>query len=147
MRQVKLIIATTFTDTVWFNYGDDYSDITRVMVEDHSPWEEVDEMGFSELEQFVRDFNNNGRKTNDGFAFLIQKEKQISAQSAIKQIVEKREAALKKAKEEARKRKELEDKKKADAKLKRLAKTKEQKLKLFEQLKEELKLDVIKFEE
>jgi hypothetical protein len=146
MRQVKLIIATTFTDTVWFNYGDDYSDITRVMVEDHSPWEEVDEMGFSELEQFVRDFNNNSWK-NKAFAFLIQKEKQICAESAIKQIVEKREAVLKKAKEEERKRKELAEKKKAESKLKRLAKTKEQKLKLFEQLKEELKLDVIKFEE
>lgn len=146
MKQVKLIIATAFADTIWFNYGDDYLDITRIMVEDHSPWEEVDETQFGDLEEFVRDFNRN-LKANNGFAFLIEKEKQISAQSAIKQIVEKREAALKKAKEAERKRKELEEKKKAEAKLKRLAKTKEQKLKLFEQLKEELKLDVIKFEE
>ena len=39
---VKLIIATTNNSQIFFNYGDDYADITRILVEDHTPWEEVD---------------------------------------------------------------------------------------------------------
>ena len=57
MKQVKLIIANTETNTVYFNYGDDYSDITRVLVEDHSPWEEVEDDDLYELEEFVSNFN------------------------------------------------------------------------------------------
>ncbi len=135
MAQVKLIIATTNTDTVYFNYGDDYTDITRIFVEDHSPWEEVDDV--YELQNFVSDYNLNNKK-NGSFAFLVIKEQQMSAQTAIKQIVEKRKAEHKKYQEEEKKRKELAEKKKEEAKLKKLAKTKEQKRKLLEQLKAEL---------
>ena len=88
MKQVKLIIASTFKDTVYFNYGDDYSDITRVLVEDHSPWEEVDNDEFYTLEEFVRNYNN--KRGNTSFAFIVEKAKQISSQSAIEQILKKK---------------------------------------------------------
>jgi hypothetical protein len=131
--KVKLIIANTQSETVYFNYGDDCSDVTRVLVEDHSPWEEVDDL--HELELFVRDFNNIKNKPN--FAFLIVCDEQISAQSAIKVIRKKREDYIRKQKEAEEKRKELIEKKKQEAKLKKLAKTKEEKRKLFEKLKQE----------
>lgn len=137
MQQVKLIIAKTQYDTIFFNYGDDYSDITRVLVEDHSPWEEVSDFDIHTLNDFVREYNYNCKSTKS-FAFLVIKDQQISAQSAIKTIVDKQNAAIEKAKKEEQKRKEAAEKKKAEAKLKKLAKTNEQKRVLFEQLKKEL---------
>ena len=65
MKQVKLIIANTETDTVYFNYGDDYSDITRVFVEDHSPWEEVDDDGAYELEDDIKKSREEERKRKE----------------------------------------------------------------------------------
>jgi hypothetical protein len=140
MPQVKLIIADRFYDTVYFNYGDDYSDITRILVEDHSPWEEVSDDDIYDLQTFVSDFNNL-KKSSGQFAFLINKDKQISAQSAIKKIVKKREDELKKQKEAERLRKEKAEKAKQERQMKKLAKTKADKLKLFEALKKELKVD------
>jgi hypothetical protein len=138
MKQVKLIIASTFKDAVYFNYGDDYSDITRVLVEDHSPWEEVDDMKFNALEEFVRNYNYNKKNKNKSFAFIIEKPKQIPAQQAIDEILRIRNERLemdriareKAEKERERKRRELE--------MKKLAKSKEDKRKLLEQLKKEL---------
>ena len=137
MKQEKLIIANTETDTVYFNYGDDYSDITRVFVEDHSPWEEVDDDGAYELEEFVRNFNLPDKKRKS-FAFLVVKQEQITAQSAIDFIVKKREDDIKKSREEERKRKEEAERKKQEKEMKKVAKTKEQKILLLEQLKKEL---------
>jgi len=133
--QVKLIIANTQTDTVYFNYGDDYSDITRIMIEDHSLWEEVEDI--YELQDFVEDYNRNNKKTGS-FAFLIIKDEQITAQSAIESIRKKRKDIIEKAEAKEEKRKELAEKKKEEARLKKLAKTQEQKRLLFEQLKKEL---------
>ena len=135
--QVKLIIANTQSETVYFNYGDDYSDITRIIVEDHSPWEEIDKDELYTLEDFVMHYNRNNNKTNS-FAFILKKEQQITAQSAIQCILKKKEEAIQKAKAEEKARKEAAEKKKAEAHLKKLAKTQEQKRLLFEQLKKEL---------
>jgi hypothetical protein len=137
-KLVKLIIAKTKIQAVYFNYGDDSTDITRILVEDHSPWEEVDVSELQDLEQFVHDFNCYSENHRDGFAFLIVKEEQISAQRAIEHIKKKREKHLKKQIEAERKRKELAEKQRQERRLKKLAKTKEQKLKLLAQLKEEL---------
>lgn len=136
MKTVKLIIATTKKDTVYFNYGDDYSDLTRIFVEDHSHWEEVEDDDFYLLGDFVKDFNNSKRKGE--FAFLVEKEPKISAKSAIKSIIEKREAERKKFEEAERKRREEYENKKKEKELKKLAKTQEQKRLLLEQLKKEL---------
>ena len=137
MKQVRLIIANTQIDTVYFNYGDDCDDITRVFVEDHSPWEEVNDDDIYTLHDFVRDYNMNN-KGKKSFAFLIIKEEQISPQSAIKFIVDKQNAAIEKQKKEEEARRKAAEKKKQEAKLKRLAKTEADKRKLFEQLKQEL---------
>jgi hypothetical protein len=137
MKQVKLIIANTETDTVYFNYGDDYSDITRVLVEDHSPWEEVEDDDLYQLEDFVRNFNLPKNK-NKSFAFLVVKQEQITAQSAIDFIVKKRQDERNKCLEAERKRKEEAERKKKENEMKKLAKTKEQKILLLEQLKKEL---------
>lgn len=137
MKQVKLIIATSDTETVYINYGDDYSDITRIMVEDHSPWEEVDDKGYRSLVDFVKDFNST-KKTNCSFAFLIEKEKQISAQEAIDFIVDKRDRELKAIRERQKRKLEEREYQRQQRELKKLAKTKEQKQKLLEQLKKEL---------
>jgi hypothetical protein len=138
MKQVKLIIAAAHSDTVYFNYGDDYSDITRILVEDHSPWEEVEDDQIFELQNFVSDFNVSKERKAGKFAFLIVREDQISPQSAIKSIVEKREKELKESREKERKRKEEAERKKQEKEMKKLAKTKEQKILLLEQLKKEL---------
>lgn len=137
MKQVKLIIATSDTEAVYFNYGDDYSDITRIIVEDHSPWEEVDENGYCSLVDFVKDFNST-KKRNGSFAFLIEKEKQISAQEAIDFIVDKRDRELKAIRERQKREQEEREYQRQQRELKKLAKTKEQKQKLLEQLKKEL---------
>jgi hypothetical protein len=137
MKQVKLIIANTETNTVYFNYGDDYSDITRVLVEDHSPWEEVEDDDLYQLEEFVRNFNLPKNKKKS-FAFLVVKQEQITAQSAIDFIVKKREDERNKYLEVERKRKEEAERKKEVREMKKLAKTKEQKILLLEQLKKEL---------
>ena len=139
MKQVKLIIANTQTDTVYFNYGDDYSDVTRIFVEDHSPWEEVENSDYYDLLDFVNEYNRFKNKSQRcDFAFLIVKDQQISAQQAIAEIRKKRNEQLKKEKEEALKRKEAAEKAKHEREMEKLAKTKEQKLKLLEQLKQEL---------
>lgn len=138
MKTVKLIIAKTENRTVYFNHGDDYSDIARVLVEDHSPWEEVDDDDLYLLQEFVKEFNWNSRKRKGEFAFLVEKEPKISAQSAIKSIIEKREAERKKFEEAERKRREEYENKKKEKELKKLAKTQEQKRLLLEQLKKEL---------
>lgn len=134
--QVKLIIANTNTDTIYFNYGDDCNDITRVFVEDHSPWEEVDIDEYYILKEFVKDFN--AKKSRKQFALLINKDEQISAQSAIDTIIKKREKQRKEYEEAERKRKEEAERKKKEKELKKLAKTQEQKRLLLEQLKQEL---------
>ena len=136
MKQVKLIIASTFKDTVYFNYGDDYSDITRVLVEDHSPWEEVDNDEFYTLEEFVRNYNN--KRGNTSFAFLIEKPKQISAQSAIEQILKKKKEQAERDRKEMERIEKERERKKQEREMKKLAKTKEDKRKLLEKLKEEL---------
>lgn len=138
MKTVKLIIAKTENQTVYFNHGDDYSDITRVLVEDHSPWEEMDDDDLYLLQDFVKEFNFNSRKRKGEFAFLVEKESKISAQSAIKSIVEKRETERKRYEEEERKRKEEYERKKIEKEMKKEAKTKEQKRLLLEKLKKEL---------
>lgn len=139
MRQVKLIIANTQTDTVYFNYGDDYSDVTRIFVEDHSPWEEVEDKDFYELVHFVNEYNRYRKsvRRND-FAFLIVKDQQISAQQAITEIRAKRAEELEKQKEKQRKNKEAAEKAKRERELKKLAKTEAQKRQLLERLKQEL---------
>lgn len=119
MKQVKLIIANTQTDTVYFNYGDDYSDVTRIFVEDHSPWEEVEDEYFYDLVNFVNEYNRckKGERRNS-FAFLVEKDQKISAQQVITEIRIKREEAIKKQKEEERKRKEAAEKAKRERELK-----------------------------
>jgi len=135
--KVKLIIARTKTETVYFNYGDDYSDVNRVLVEDHSPFEEVDYD--HDLLCFINDFNNDKNNKKEGrFAFLINMEDQVSPQSAIEHIVEKRKDELEKERERERKAAEEREKKKRERELKKLAKTKAEKLALLEQLKKEL---------
>jgi hypothetical protein len=72
------------------------------------------------------------------FAFLVVKQEQITAQSAIDFIVKKREDERNKYLEVERKRKEEAERKKEVREMKKLAKTKEQKILLLEQLKKEL---------
>ena len=135
MYQVKLIIANTQTDTVYFNHGDDYSDIVRIFVEDHSPWEEVDDL--YELQSFVKEYNRDNKKRRMDFAFLIINDQQISAQEAIATILAKKERLLKKEQNEARIRKEAMEKAAQERTIKKMEKTKAQKRKLLEQLKQE----------
>lgn len=134
--RVKLIIANTDTDTIFFNYGDDYSDVTRIFVEDHSPWEEIDNNEYYLLCDFVTDFNS--KKNRKQFAFLVNKDEQISAQSAIDTIIKKRKKQQEEYEKAERKRKEEAERKKKEKELNKLAKTKEQKRLLLEQLKQEL---------
>jgi hypothetical protein len=136
MKQIKLIIATSTNNTIYFNEGEDYSDITRIMVEDHSPWEEIDDDEYYSLIDFVKDFNSSKKRYNS-FAFLIEKDKQISAQEAIKFVVDKRSKELEKIREQQRVEEERREQRKRERDLKKLAKTKEQKLQLLEQLKKE----------
>jgi hypothetical protein len=74
-------------------------------VEDHSPWEEVEDDDLYELEEFVSNFNLPKNK-NKSFAFLVVKQEQITAQSAIDFIVKKRQDERIKCLEAERKRKE-----------------------------------------
>lgn len=139
MKQVKLIIANTQSDTVFFNHGDDYSDVTRIFVEDHSQWEEVEDDDFYDLIDFVNDYNRYKKgERRDSFAFLVEKDQRISAAAAIAEIRIKREKAIKKQKEEELKRKEAAEKAKRERELKKIAKTEAQKRQLLEQLKQEL---------
>lgn len=137
MKQVKLIIANTQSNTIFFNYGDDYNDITRILIEDHSPWEEVDNDEVNDILDFVNQFNID-KNRGKSFAFLIIKDDQMSAKSAIKIIHKKREKEKARLEEENRKRYTEAQKRKEDIAAKKLAKTREQKLKLIEQLKKEL---------
>lgn len=135
--KVKLIIANTFVDTVCFNYGDDYSDITRVIVEDHSPFEEIEGYELDSLKAFVCSYNLD--KANKGkFAFVIEKGDEISAKSAIAEIKEKTEKMqAERIKKGAEARKKKEEKAAADKAAKEY-RTLEQKRKQLEKLKKEL---------
>lgn len=124
---------------MFFNYGDDYSDVTRIFVEDHSPWEEVEDEDFYDLVDFVNEYNRykKGERRNS-FAFLVEKDQEISAQQAITEIRAKRAEELEKQKEKQRKNKEAAEKAKRERELKKLAKTEAQKRQLLERLKQEL---------
>ena len=135
--KLKLIIARTETNTIFFNYGDDYSDVTRILVEDHSQFEEIEDR--DAMFEFVRDFNRDAINKNRGlFAFIIDTDDQISPQSSIDSILEKRRIEMEKSKERERKAAEVRENKKREREIKKLAKTKEAKLALLEQLKKEL---------
>lgn len=137
--KVKLIVARTMNDTVFFNYGDDYSDITRVLVEDHSPFEEVDHQGLEDLKKFVEQYNLWARKDrNDHFMFLIESAHEISAQATIKAIRDKRGAEAKEYAAKQAKAKEIREKAAAAKKAEKELKTLAQKKKQLEKLKQEL---------
>lgn len=133
---IKLIIANTAT-RLHVDFNGDYDDITRIFVEDHSPWEYVTTAEKYDLFEFVRDYNNSKLTKNGSFAFLICKEEQMSAQQAIEVIKQKREKLIAEEKERERKYRAAVEKAKKEKALKRLAKTKEEKRKLLAQLKEE----------
>lgn len=133
---VKLIIANT-SKRLYVDLNGDYADITRIFVEDHSPWECVTTQEKYDLLDFVRDYNNSKLTKNGSFAFLICKEEQMSAQQAIEVIKQKREKRMAEEKEQERKYRAALEKAKKENAMKKLAKTKEQKRKLLAQLKEE----------
>jgi hypothetical protein len=135
--KVKLIIASTFIDSIPFNYCDEYQEITRVIVDDHSPWEEIDTEDFYVLKNFVEEYNRN-KKNKGSFAFIIQPLRQIPAQQAIDEIVRIRNERLEMARIEREKSEKERERKRQEREMKKLAKTKEEKRKLLEKLKEEL---------
>lgn len=88
--RVKLLIANTSgsgADRFKSYYDEDGGDLNRIFVEDHSPWEEIEDGTLVDLEIFVEDFN---RTEKNKFAFLIIEREQISAQSAIQSIIDKK---------------------------------------------------------
>jgi hypothetical protein len=137
--KVKLLIGNAGTDRVFFNYGDDYSDVARVFVEDRSDWEEIDPTELPPLNRFVQEFNcEKERKTDGKFAFLLEFDQQISVKSAIAVIVEKQRKAHADYLAQMEKLRQERERKALEAKQKKNAKTLEEKRALLEQLKKEL---------
>ena len=119
--KIKLIKVKTLTETVTWNYGDDYSDVRRHLVEDYSDFEEVDIPKFSEIEGWVGNYNLNTKKNGEYIIIVI--DEIITVKSVIDDIIQKSKVAEQKRlnDEKVRREKAEEDKKnRAANKLKKL---------------------------
>lgn len=119
--EIKLVKVKTFTETVTWNYGDDYSDVTRHIVTDHSGFEEVDQYNLNRIQSWVEEYNRKSK----GEYFIIVDNKTISVEFVLNDIIKQENERIKQYEEQKRKdeeRRELEKQNRAAKKLEKLKK-------------------------
>lgn len=131
--KVKLIKVNTYSEHISFNYGDDYTDIVRHIVNEESEWEDVSELELYDLEEFVRSCNSD--KTLEGYYILITEPQPTSVKLAINVMKEKARIAAIKREQEMEKRKEIEKQRREQ----QAAKQKERLIKKLEKLQAQIK--------
>lgn len=120
--KAKLIKVHVGTHTVFFNYGDDQTDVNRHIVSETSPWEEVDDNKFMQLQAFVNQQNVYCTTHLESYYYvLVTDDQPFTCSKAIEQMereaaeitenyrqaeLKRQKDALKKKEENATKRKE-----------------------------------------
>lgn len=115
--KIKLVKVKTATETVFFNYGDDYNDVCRHLVESYSDFEEVDLFQFDKIKNWVQQYNIDSKKRGGNEYILIATDEIITVKSVIADIIKKEDEM----KERWRLEEEKLQKKKEEEKAKRAA--------------------------
>lgn len=132
--KVKLILVKTFSETVSWNYGDDYSDVTRHVVRLDSEFEEINDVELIQIQSYIEKFNTDKENRKAGQYLILVNDQHISVRQTINEILEK--ANQEQKERELKEKEKLEKKKLSDQE--RALKKKEALEKKLEKLKKEL---------
>jgi hypothetical protein len=105
--RIKLLHIKTNSNTISWNYGDDYADIIRHVVTDFSDFEECENLPY--VEKFVEEFNRDHIRKGE-YYLIAMEHSPISVKDAIQSIIDKeRERERKRLIEEEKRRKRNEE--------------------------------------
>lgn len=120
--KIKLVKVKTLSETIAFNYGDDYSDVTRHIVENYSDFEEVTIFDLDKIREWVRQYNLQGK----GEYILLVENEIITVKSVLDDIIRVENERMEKRKEQDRKDQERREQEKQNRAAKKLEKLKKQ---------------------
>jgi general stress protein CsbA len=123
--KIKLLKVKTNVSTITYNYGDDYSDITKHIVTNTTDFEEVTDNEYYKILTFVQQFNASVEAKRNQEYFLIALDTVISVKDTISNILQKeKEEQIKREDTERERQKKMmiEKEKRAKTKLERIQK-------------------------